>query len=490
MAKVLLSTAARLPFHTLRNLFPAVPPLGVQILGSVLEKSGHKVKIADVQHLKPLHKQFILTIETFQPDVISFTNNAMANAQSILNIATEVKKRFPHIHIIAGGQFPTFSPQFFLSGKDIIFDAVGLFQGEKVIAPLVDAVTNNLSLSDIPGIAYRGNNDTIIRTQSLPMFESADDFPIPKWEKALKKASICDGFAASIETLRGCPYECAFCSIPNYFGKQPKYKSVDRIIKELHILKKLGVREIFIIDDSFATNLKTARELFKRMIEEDFQMRFSAQIRADIVARHPDLIRLGAKAGLYLVVVGFEGYSAAVMTETEKKNTVSNNRKASKILRQNNVAIFGTHIIGGPHTGLLDYFKTFFLGRHYSDIFRVTIYTPLFGSKKYHELLKENKILSLDPQDYNYGSYVVKDEHNPIHIKLIYFTLQLLHYLLPGTIIKTFASPNPITRIFNRRAYKGAFEFVIGTIVETLKINLNKGTDKNQCPQKAPDIPS
>ncbi len=484
MAKILLSTAARLPFHTLRNLFPAVPPLGVQILGSVLEQSGHEVHIADVQHLKPLHRQFISMIETFQPDVISFTNNAMANAQSILDIAKEVKKRFPHIHLIAGGQFPTFSPQFFLSGKDIVFDAVGLFEGEKVIAPLVDAVVNNLPLSNIPGIAFRGNNGAIIRTKRQPGIESADDFPVPKWEKTLKKASICDGFAASIETLRGCPYECSFCSIPNYFGKQPKYKSVDRIIKELHILKKLGVREIFIIDDSFATNLRTARELFKRMIDEDFQMRFSAQIRADIVVRHPDLIELGAKAGLYLVVVGFEGYSVAVMTETEKKSTISNNRKASKILRQNNVAIFGTHIIGGPHTGLLDYLKTFFLGRHYSDIFRITIYTPLFGSKKYRELIKENKILSLDPRDYNFGAYVVKDEHNPIHIKLIYFAFQLLHYLLPGTIIKAFASPNPITRIFNRRAYRGAFEFVIGTLVETLKINLKQRTDKNQCPPK------
>jgi len=467
----MLATTPRRPFHTLRHLFPDVPPLGLQILSSVLKAEGHTVQIEDVQHLKPLHRQFVSAIHNFRPDVIGFTNNCMANTPAIMKVAEYIKENYPHIHLIAGGQFPTFAPQFFLERKSNVFDAVGLFEGEKIIGPLVNVLVNDLPLSTVQGIAYMEKNGAIVRNPPPEIFQSSDDHPIPDWEANLRKASFSNGFAASIETSRGCLYECSFCTIPRYFGK-PQYKSVDRIMQEMKLLKKLGVTEFFIVDDSFGTNATIVKELFRRMIDENLDLRFSIQIRADIIVQHPDLIEMGAKAGLYLSVVGFEGYSTSVIRETKKKTSITINRNASKILRQNGVAVFGTHIIGGRNTNILDYLLTFIFGRHYSDVFRMTIYTPLFGSALFRRLAKENKIRSLNPNDYYFGTYVIKDNHHPILIKLVYFGLQLLHYILPGTIYKTLFSPNPIIRKFNCRAYRGATEFVLGTITEKIKPGL------------------
>ena len=113
---------------------------------------------------------------------------------------------------------------------------------------------------------------------------------------------------------------------------------------------------------------------------------------------------------------------------------------------------------------LLDNLRTFVQGRRYSDIYRMTIYTPLLGSRLYDELERENRIRTYDPADFYYGTYVIDDDQNPVAVKMMYFGLQLLHYALPGTILKALASPNPVVREFNRRAYRGAYGFIRGRL--------------------------
>ena len=464
MARVLLCTTPWQPFHTLRMLFPEISPHGLQILAAVLRRAGHEVRIADIQHLPPLHPSFVATFDAFAPDVVGFTNNCLPNTPVILHVARELKRRRPGLRLMVGGQVPTSRPAFFVGGEHPVFDAAGQGEGEPLIADLVAALLGQRPLASVPGLALPDGHGGVTLTAPAGGVVDLDAEPLPEWAGTLKPALYGPGLAAPVETARGCPYRCSFCSIPGYFGRAPRRKSVGRILAELRHLKSLGVQEISFIDDSFATDLERARQLFQAMIDEDLGLRFGVQIRADIVAQNPELMALAARAGLILAVVGFEGYTEGVLHEARKGSSRGLNERASRTLRSHGVCVYGTHLFGGPDATWRDNLRTFWRGRFNSDVFRMTIFTPLLGSQLFDDLEREGRIRTHDPREYYYGSYVIEDGSNPRAVQAGYFGLQALHYLLPDTLLKALAHPNPVVRSFNRRAYRGAADFVLGQL--------------------------
>ncbi|OIO03633.1 MAG: hypothetical protein AUJ51_03730 [Elusimicrobia bacterium CG1_02_56_21] len=466
MAKILLTTPPWQPFHTLQVLFPDIPPLGLQILAGVLRAAGHEARIADVQHLRPLHPDFLRAIDEFKPDIIGFSNSELPNAPMVMQVAREVKRLYPGVKLLAGGQAPSFRPELFL-GPAGPFDAVALYEAEGTVVSLVEALLSGAPLGGLQGCAWRAADGTLKRSAVERVVCDLDKQPMPYWEGSLKSSAFSKGYFAALETSRGCPFRCTFCSIPGYYGA-PRYKSARRILEELRALKAIGVTEFSINDDSFATRPKIVREILETMLRERLNLRFGVQIRADIIAAHPDLIELSARAGLFLAVVGFEGYTSTVQKESDKGNSALINREASEILRRNGVAVYGTHIFGGPQSGLKDSLATFFYGRLNSDIFRMTIYTPVPGSRLYDELAGSSQLNSENPADFYEGKYLIKDAHNPLVVQLSYYLLLALHYALPDTLLKLFHR-DEVIRCFMRRAYRGAVYFVLGQALSFLK---------------------
>lgn len=459
MAKILLTTPPWQPFHTLQVLFPNIPPLGLQILAGVLRGAGHEARVFSAQHLRPLHPRFLKAVEEFKPDIIGFSNSELPNAPMVIKVARELKKRYPAVKFLAGGQAPTFKPELFL-GPDGPFDAVALYEAEGTVLRIVEALAAGASPEGAPGCAWRSPDGKLKISEPRKVLADLDAQPLPHWEGSLYKASFSDGLFAALETSRGCPFRCTFCSIPGYYGA-PRYKSAARILAELRALKALGVTEFSINDDSFATRPEIVREVFETMLRERMGLRFGVQIRADIIVANPALIELGARAGMFMAVVGFEGYTSTVQDESDKGNSGDINREASRILRLNGVAVYGTHIFGGPASGFKDSLATFFCGRRNSDIFRMTIYTPVPGSRLYSDLEGSSQLSSENPEDFYEGKYLIKDAHNPLLVQLGYYFLLALHYALPDTLFKLF-HPDEVIRCFMRRAYKGAVYFVLG----------------------------
>ncbi|MDO8803722.1 MAG: radical SAM protein [Elusimicrobiota bacterium] len=459
MAKILLTNPPWQSFHTLQVLFPNIPPLGLQIVAGVLRAAGHEALVADVQHLRPLHPEFIKAIEEFKPDIIGFSNSELPNAPMVVKVAREVKRRYPGVKLLAGGQAPSFRPELFL-GPAGPFDAVALYEAESTVVRIVDALASGAPLDNLPGCAWCAPDGCLRRSAEERVICDLDTQPMPYWEGSLKKSAFSDGLFAALETSRGCPFRCAFCSVPGYYGA-PRYKSAARILGELRRLKALGVAEFSINDDSFATRPQVVLEIFETMLRERMNLRFGVQIRADIIVAHPALIELGARAGMFMAVVGFEGYTSAVQEESNKGNSAAINREASRILRRNGVAVYGTHVFGGPQSGLKDSLATFLYGRLNSDIFRMTIYTPVPGSRLYDDLADSSQLTSENPADFYEGKYLIKGAHNPLVIQLSYYFLLALHYALPDTLFKLF-HPDEVIRCFMRRAYCGAVYFVLG----------------------------
>ncbi|MHA1477198.1 MAG: B12-binding domain-containing radical SAM protein, partial [Promethearchaeota archaeon] len=108
-----------------------------------------------------------------------------------------------------------------------------------------------------------------------------------------------------IETSRGCPYSCNFCSIHHFFRGKYRQHAIRDIIKELQSIKiRNRARLIYIIDDNFVVDHKFVMELSNAIIKSRINKYFMTQVRVDMIVNHPEVFEKMADAGFILPVSG------------------------------------------------------------------------------------------------------------------------------------------------------------------------------------------
>jgi hypothetical protein len=130
--------------------------------------------------------------------------------------------------------------------------------------------------------------------------------PIPRWDLYPNDRAI----QGTVQTSRGCPFECEFCDVIEYLGRKQRHKSIDQVIDELNLLKSLGYRSAFLADDNFTVYRSRAKELlsslrFWNSSQCGGQFRFSTQVSIDASA-DDELLHMCAEAGLVNIFIGIE----------------------------------------------------------------------------------------------------------------------------------------------------------------------------------------
>src|SRR5467141_2395774 len=113
-----------------------------------------------------------------------------------------------------------------------------------------------------------------------------------------------------MESGRGCPYGCEFCTVTGFFGDSIRFRSNESVVQELLLLKQRAERDrgkitIFFIDDNFAINIKRTKSLLRDIIAANAQVHWVAQISANLL-RDEELVDLIAAAGGKWIFIGME----------------------------------------------------------------------------------------------------------------------------------------------------------------------------------------
>lgn len=129
-------------------------------------------------------------------------------------------------------------------------------------------------------------------------------------------------FVVPIETGRGCPYGCEFCTVTGFFGDSIRFRSNESVIEELLRLKARAKKEkgqiaVFFIDDNLAINKKRLKGLLRDMIAADATLPWVAQISANLLADE-ELVDLIADAGARWIFIGMESIDPANMADVNK----------------------------------------------------------------------------------------------------------------------------------------------------------------------------
>ncbi len=148
---------------------------------------------------------------------------------------------------------------------------------------------------------------------------------VPKMAaKTLKK--IGEGWGTfriiPMESGRGCPYGCEFCTVTGFFGDSIRFRTNESVVSELLLLKARAKREggqiaVFFIDDNFAINIKRTKSLLRDIIAANAQVHWVAQISANLL-RDPELVDLIAASGGKWVFIGMESIDPANLADVNK----------------------------------------------------------------------------------------------------------------------------------------------------------------------------
>jgi radical SAM superfamily enzyme YgiQ (UPF0313 family) len=146
---------------------------------------------------------------------------------------------------------------------------------------------------------------------------------MPKFMRPLlKRTGWGNAYLVPIETGRGCPYGCEFCTVTGFFGDSIRFRTNESVVEELLRLKARARREggqvaVFFIDDNLAINMKRTKQLLRDIIEAGAQVPWVAQISANLL-RDEELVDLIAASGGTWVFIGMESIDPVNMADVNK----------------------------------------------------------------------------------------------------------------------------------------------------------------------------
>jgi radical SAM superfamily enzyme YgiQ (UPF0313 family) len=280
-----------------------------------------------------------------RPDVVGIsTITATVNR----GYALADKCRALGIPVILGGPHVTFLPEEALAHAELVVRG----EGEAAMKALLElwndgpARTTDPGYSGVPNLSWWDAGRTMRHNRLAPWITNLDHLPVPDFSLADGTADCLVGGKRTVmvQTSRGCPFDCCFCSVTGMFGKRFRYRSVESVLQEL---RQYNSREhfVFFCDDNFTANKRRARELVEAIAAENFRFQWSTQVRADL-AQDPDLVRRMKRAGCHTVFIGFESVNPESLQEMKKKQNLEDILEAIRIVQAAGIHIHGMFVFG------------------------------------------------------------------------------------------------------------------------------------------------
>ncbi len=215
----------------------------------------------------------------------------------------------------------------------------------------------------------------------------------------------------SIQTTRGCPLNCNFCSVPDFNGKKYRHRPIEDVIAEFKTIKE---KLVLVVDDNMVgttkKHIERTKKLFRAMIEAKLNKHWAAQVTVNM-ADDEELVALAKQAGCFGVLIGFESPSVEGLNEVHKKFNIAKGRDFQDCMarmHRNGIMVIGSFIMG------LDCDKPG-IGKQISeaatsyglDAINVLFLTPLPGTRLWTEMQDAGRIgANTFPEDWEHYTLI------------------------------------------------------------------------------------
>lgn len=364
--------APKWPAHSIwSRLHFKFPYLSTAILGA-LTPPEHTVEVHD-ENLSPIDFSDV-------PDIAAITVMTPL-APRAYEIADEYRRR--GAKVVMGGFHVSWLPDEALTHADavVVGEAEGVWAGL-----LKDAASGSLK--------------GIYKAEARP---GAEEIPVARRELLDGKGYF---FTNILQTTRGCPFDCRFCSVTAFYGGTYRFRPIDEVEKEIQSFTK-GAGFVLFVDDNIVGNPAYAKRLFAML--KGYGRKWMSQASTTII-KDPELLKLASESGCHGMFMGFESLSQDNLDMMGKRmNAIGSYGEVISRLHDHGIGVHGSFILGYDHDDgsvfdrLLDFTRKVRL-----DAAFMPVLTPFPGTEIYRQLESEGRILSRDWSLYDMEHVVFK----------------------------------------------------------------------------------
>lgn len=336
--------------------------LGALYIISALENKGYEVDYRDYQTSKFYNNLKVSSMVKFaENSQNTILICCMAYMLPLVILAVkQIKAANPEKVIILGGVGPTgVADKLLQQFKDI--DIIAKGEGEFTIIELLSALEISdphrryEALRKVNGIVFRDLDSRVVVTNERERNRDLDAIAFPAYH-AIDTTKYKE---FGLITGRGCAFKCKFCDIHGLWGQKYFQRSLDNVFEELNILvKKYGVKQIRIWDDTFTMSDKRVLEFCRRVKEENLDFQWSCFGRVNLV--NEKLLESMAEAGCNGIFYGLESGSEEILNKIDKKINIDSMIKAIETTAKY-MQVKGHLIWGFPFESCEDLYKTTYL---------------------------------------------------------------------------------------------------------------------------------
>jgi radical SAM superfamily enzyme YgiQ (UPF0313 family) len=323
-------------------------PLGLSCVAQATLKAGHDVESLDLMAEGNTEAVIRGTIETFQPDLIGISvrnvdDQNMANPKFLLDQARDVVtycKNLSESPIVLGGAGYSMFPQ---SALEYLGANMGIQgEGDAAFPVLLEFLEKGRSLSGLPGLYLRGRG-----LQGKRVFvKYLDSLPLPDPHLFSTSAYEGEDFWFPVQTRRGCPMRCSYCSTETVEGYVIRKRSPGVIVRWLAKLVEAGFRHFQFVDNAFNIPPSYATTLCSQLAEAPFDITWRCILYPGNLEER--VVKAMAKAGCKEVSLGFESGCDGILKEMNKQFKSQDVRHADKMLSDYGIHTMGFLMLGGP----------------------------------------------------------------------------------------------------------------------------------------------
>ena len=323
-------------------------PLGLGCVAAATERAGHEVKLVDLMDQTDTLPAIRAAVEGFQPDIIGISvrnidDQAMENTRFLLDQAKGVVadcRAVSDARIVLGGAGFSLLPEAVLAYLGVEMGIQG--EGEKAFTTLLDHLERGADLSGVPGLYLPGQG-----LQGERAFtKDLDEFPLPDDHLLGAADAGKEDMMISVQTRRGCPMDCSYCSTATIEGRRLRKRSPEAVVEWIARRRRAGFKKFMFVDNTFNMPAPYARELCRVLAKEGLDISWACIIYPGVGDR--DLVKDMAEAGCTEASLGFESGSDRMLASMNKRFDKKVVREFSKMLADHGISQMGFQLLGGP----------------------------------------------------------------------------------------------------------------------------------------------
>jgi radical SAM superfamily enzyme YgiQ (UPF0313 family) len=324
-----------------------VAPLGMAFLSAALKSQGHEVQCLDLCFVENWGEAIAKAVREISPAVIGISlrnvdNVSYPDTVSYLPFYKEVVRccrEFSSSPIILGGSGFTLLPGVILQLLGADGGIVG--EGEEAFSQVLKTIGKDRSDNFEGFCNINGRGVT-----GAARIADLDALPSPDWDSLDLKKYFDHGGMGNLQSKRGCPFSCIYCTYPLIEGQEVRLRSAQKVVQDVEDLIRRGVKNAFIVDNIFNYPESHAREICRILIEKKLTLQWSCYVHPAFFNK--PLAEIMKKAGCTGVEFGTDSGSPAILWNLRKKFTVNDIKQASHAAREAGLEFCHSLSLGAP----------------------------------------------------------------------------------------------------------------------------------------------